>query len=68
MSFSKLKTKYDSMNLSQVVMTLGTFRFGLSNGGYQELSREVAYRWNKVDRLGRPPALEGMIYPHFKGE
>jgi phage protein U len=67
------------MNLSLVMMALGTFRFGLSNGGYQEFSREAGYRWNKVDRLGRAPALqyagedvqtatlEGVIYPHFKG-
>ncbi|WP_259791334.1 phage tail protein [Aliiroseovarius crassostreae] len=61
------------------MMALGAFRFGMSNDAYQEFSRSAKYRWSKVNRLGRAPALqyagpdaeeitlEGVIYPHFKG-
>ena len=67
------------MQLSIVMMALGGFRFGISNGAYQQFSRTASYRWNKVDRVGRAPTLhytgegaqeitiEGVIYPHFKG-
>lgn len=62
-----------------VMLALGAFRFGISQSGYQSLTRTAAYRWEKQDRLGRSPAmqfmgpdaqeitLEGVIYPHFKG-
>lgn len=62
-----------------VMLALGAFRFGIGQSGYQALSRTAAYRWAKLDRLGRAPAmqflgpdaqeitLEGVIYPHFKG-
>lgn len=61
------------------MMALGAFRFGMSNDAYQEFSRSAKYRWSKVNRIGRAPALqyagpdseeitlEGVIYPHFKG-
>jgi hypothetical protein len=64
---------------SLVMMALGVFRFGVSEGAYQKFSRDAGYRWNKVERLGRAPALqfagpdtqdvtiEGTIYPHFRG-
>ena len=64
---------------SLVMLALGAFRFGISQSGYQSLTRTAAYRWEKLDRLGRAPAmqylgpdadeitLEGVIYPHFKG-
>ncbi|WP_238705027.1 phage tail protein [Parasedimentitalea marina] len=67
------------MQLGLVMMALGAFRFGMSNGGHQQLSRSAAFRWRKVNRIGRAPALqyggpdaqeitlEGVIYPHFKG-
>ncbi|MGB0960238.1 MAG: phage tail protein [Halocynthiibacter sp.] len=67
------------MDLGLVMMALGSFRFGVSNGAYQEFSRTAAYRWEKVNRIGRAPALqyagpdaqevtiEGVIYPHFAG-
>lgn len=67
------------MQFSLVMMALGTFRFGISNGAYQKFSRTAAYRWNKVERAGRTPALqytgpdaqeitiEGVIYPHYRG-
>lgn len=62
-----------------VMMALGAFRFGVNGADYQSFSRTAAYRWVKLDRLGRAPALqylgpdaeeitlEGVIYPHFKG-
>ncbi len=61
------------------MMALGSFRFGMTNGAYQTFSRSAGYRWNRVERIGREPALqylgpdtqevtiEGVIYPHFKG-
>ncbi|TRD18407.1 phage tail protein [Palleronia caenipelagi] len=60
-------------------MALGPFRFGMSHGAYQRFQRSAGYRWAKLDRLGRAPALQylgpdteevrmdGVIYPHFKG-
>lgn len=62
-----------------VMMALGAFRFGVNGADYQSFSRTAGYRWAKLDRLGRAPALqylgpdaeeitlEGVIYPHFKG-
>ncbi len=67
------------MQLSLVMMALGSFRFGVASGAYQKLSRSAGYRWTKVPRVGREPALqylgadtqeitlEGVIYPHFRG-
>ena len=67
------------MQMGMVLMALGVFRFGISNDGYQKLSRTAAFRWQKLNRIGRAPALqyggpdaeqitiEGVIYPHFKG-
>jgi phage protein U len=67
------------MQLSFVMMALGLFRFGVSQGTYQTFTRSARYRWEKLDRTGRAPALqflgpdadeavlEGVIYPHFKG-
>ncbi|KXF90520.1 phage tail protein [Phaeobacter inhibens] len=65
--------------LSMVMMALGGFRFGMGGDSYQQFARTAAYRWEKVNRIGRAPALqftgpdaeelrlEGVIYPHFKG-
>ncbi|PIV72870.1 MAG: phage tail protein [Rhodobacteraceae bacterium CG17_big_fil_post_rev_8_21_14_2_50_65_11] len=64
---------------SLVMMALGAFRFGVNHAAYQSLTRQAAWRWEKLDRVGRAPALqylgpdahdlvlEGVIYPHFKG-
>lgn len=64
---------------SLVMMALGGFRFGVNRASYQVFTRRAAWRWDKVDRVGRAPALqylgpdadeitlEGVIYPHFKG-
>lgn len=62
-----------------MMMALGPFRFGMTNGAYQQFARSAGYRWSKLDRIGREPALqylgpdtqevtiEGVIYPHYKG-
>lgn len=67
------------MTQALIMMALGVFRFGINGSSYQEFTRQAGYRWNKVDRLGRAPALqyagpdaqevtiEGVMYPHFKG-
>ncbi len=67
------------MPASLIMMALGVFRFGMANGAYQSMTRNAAYRWGKLDRIGREPALqylgpdtqeitiEGVIYPHFRG-
>jgi phage protein U len=67
------------MRFAGVMMALGAFRFGMQNDAYQKLSRSAPFRWEKVMRQGRAPALqfagpdaesitlEGIIYPHFKG-
>lgn len=67
------------MQLSFVMMALGAFRFGVNQASYQTLTRSAKFRWEKLDRAGRAPALqfmgpdadeislEGVIYPHFKG-
>lgn len=65
--------------LSTVLMALGAFRFGVTGGAYQRLQRAARYRWEKLDRMGRAPALqylgpdaeditlEGTIHPHYRG-
>lgn len=67
------------MLISTVMMALGGFRFGVGASTYQSFRRAASFRWEKVDRAGRKPAmqflgpdaeeitLEGVIYPHFKG-
>jgi len=67
------------MLASLVMMALGTFRFGVNAAAYQSFKRSASFRWEKVDRAGRAPALqflgpdaqeitlEGVIYPAFKG-
>lgn len=65
--------------LDLVMMALGAFRFGIGQANYQNFTHEAAFRWEKVDRVGRAPALqylgpdaetitlEGVIYPHYRG-
>lgn len=67
------------MRFAGIMMALGAFRFGMQNDAYQKMSRSAAFRWEKVNRQGRAPALQyagpdaetitlsGVIYPHFKG-
>jgi len=65
--------------ISTVMMGLGAFRFGVTGSSYQSLRRSAQFRWEKLDRTGRAPALqfmgpdaeeitlEGVIHPHFRG-
>lgn len=67
------------LSTSLVMMGLGLFRFGVNRAAYQTFTRTAAFRWEKIDRVGRAPGLqflgpdaqeitlEGVIYPHFKG-
>lgn len=67
------------MQAGLVMMALGAFRFGMEAGAYQRFSRRARWRWHKVARIGRAPALhylgpdtqevtiEGVIHPHFRG-
>jgi phage protein U len=67
------------LGLSVVMMALGAFRFGVNRANYQSFTRSASWRWEAQDRLGRNPALQflgpgtdeialqGVIYPHFKG-
>jgi phage protein U len=40
------------------MMSLGGFKFGLSTVQYQELTTNLAWRWQKKDRYNRAPALQ----------
>ncbi len=40
------------------MMALGSFRFGMRNDACQRFSHSAAWRWNKLDRIGREPALQ----------
>ncbi|WP_296699739.1 phage tail protein [Thiocapsa sp. UBA6158] len=63
----------------EVMMALGSYRFGLSTAAYQTLTRSAAWRWPAQDRLGAHPVrqycgpgaqsiqVEGVIHPHYKG-
>ncbi|MFC7332735.1 phage tail protein [Rhodocista pekingensis] len=65
--------------MAEIMMGLGTYRFGIGTAAYQTLERATAYRWAAQDRLGRLPArqflgpgedgitLSGVIYPHYRG-
>jgi len=65
--------------MTETMMALGDFRFGMDTAAYQELSRTHNYKWANIDRFGKKPAaqyvgkgqetvdLSGVIYPHFKG-
>jgi len=67
------------MQPRSVMMALGKHRFSMTSGAYEQFSHTAEYRWNKVDRIGREPAMqylgpdvsevtiEGVIYPHFRG-
>ena len=64
---------------SEIMMRMGPFKFGMNRPAYQTARRKAPYRWQKVDRIGRDPALqftgpdtesitiEGVIYPHYTG-
>lgn len=65
--------------MTEVMMALGEYRFGLSTAAFADLQRTSEYRWAKQERMGRKPArqytgpdgdtisLSGVIYPHYRG-
>jgi phage protein U len=65
--------------LSYVMMALGSYRFAVTNGGFDKISRNTAWRWPALERIGQAPALQyvgpgedkvtinGVIFPHFRG-
>lgn len=65
--------------MAQALATLGDYQFSLETAAFQDYGRDVDYRWNQHDRLGREPAqqfmgkgtdkisLKGTIYPTYKG-
>lgn len=64
---------------SSYLMKLGEYTFSIDSAAYQSLSRTTEFRWRSQARVGRLPAqqfigpgsetvaLDGVIYPHFKG-
>ncbi len=65
--------------MTNIMMALGDFRFGLDTAAYDQLTRSDTYRWQTQNRLGRKPSQQylgegettiefsGFILPHFKG-
>lgn len=65
--------------MAMTMMALGEFRFALETAAYERLVLSQSWRWPKHDRITRDPALqfvgldtaeialEGVIYPSFKG-
>lgn len=44
--------------MAEMMMSLGGFKFGLSTVQYQELTTNLAWRWQKKDRYNRAPAMQ----------
>jgi len=65
--------------MTDVMMSLGGFKFGIATAAYEEMSKQHSWRWAQQDRVGRKPAqqaigpdastlsLKGRIYPHWNG-
>lgn len=64
--------------MSEVLMTLGSVRFGVREGAYQRLARRLEIRTAKLDRAGAQSArqvlgedetieIEGVVYPAWRG-
>ena len=65
--------------MSDVLMTLGEYRFSVNTAAYKTLQRSSRYQWQAQQRFNRKPAqqftgpdadtvnLEGQILPHYKG-
>lgn len=62
-----------------VMMSLGTFQFGIATAAYQELGRTTEWRWPAQERFMQGQALQfvgpggdtinlpGVIYPEYRG-
>ncbi|MCW7552605.1 phage tail protein [Endozoicomonas gorgoniicola] len=65
--------------MSNIMLALGGYRFGINTAAHKTLQRSSRYRWQSQARTGRKPAfqylgpdsdsitLDGEILPHFKG-
>lgn len=65
--------------MSDVMLSLGDFVFGINTAAYEQLRRSTRWRWAAQQRLGRDPArqflgsgddaitLAGVIYTTFRG-
>ncbi|WP_334061766.1 phage tail protein [Limimaricola cinnabarinus] len=65
--------------MSEPMLQLGVYQFSVDTAAYQELSREVEYRWASQERIGAHDALQftgtraetievrGVIYPFHRG-
>jgi len=63
--------------MSDIMMRLGSFGFGITTAAYQELQRRTAYKWASNERFGKDDALQatgygadtislpGVVYPEF---
>jgi phage protein U len=64
---------------TDVMMQLGNFQFSINTAAYQELRRNVEYRWAELGRIAHRPSLQfvgvgrdeielrGVILPAFQG-
>jgi phage protein U len=64
---------------ADVMMQLGNFQFSINTAAYQELRRNVEYRWAELGRIAHRPSLQfvgvgrdeielrGVILPTFQG-
>ncbi len=65
--------------MTDVMMSLGSFKFGIETAAYDEMSKQHSWRWADQARIGRKSAqqaigpdastlsMKGRIYPHWKG-
>lgn len=64
--------------MAQTMMSLGSFQFAIDTAAFQELSRDVEYRWQEQELVGTYDALQytgakesitlaGTILPHWRG-
>lgn len=65
--------------MTEVMMSLGSFRFSIETAAYEELRRNTTYDWPDQQRVGRESArqftgisedtieLSGRIYPTYRG-
>lgn len=67
------------MTMTNIMLALGDYRFGIDQAAYHTLQRSSEYRWQSQARAGRKPTwqylgegsdritLEGEVLPHFRG-
>lgn len=64
--------------MSDVMMRLGSYSFGINTAAYQQLTRTTEYRWPGQERMGQRNALQytgsgaetislaGVVYPQYR--